>query len=66
MILPILYLQSGATSHLLCVVVKDRLRVQGSREPVSSYLFVYLDSFIFFLNSQFIKKKGVISSNKYS
>lgn len=33
LILPVLYLLSGATSHLLAEVVKGWLRVQGSESP---------------------------------
>lgn len=55
-VLPVLYLPSGATSHLLCAVVKNRLRVQGSGEP--SYLFAYLNGFIFSEWSNY-KKSGI-------
>lgn len=37
LILPALYLLSGATSHPLHIGVKDWLRVEGSAQPVPSY-----------------------------
>lgn len=37
LILPVLCLLSGATSHLLHIGIKDWLRVQGSAQPMPSY-----------------------------